>query len=156
MNYELEFPTETSPDLEEFIAHYTTANEGMFLLEQDDSSVFARTNYNADATSIEYFSIKKQQVEESVTSLLHSENVKKGFTEMKENDLMQEIDATNDDILPEIEWNKENNLTITTRFGTKEYSLPETLKEFDLKSTDELIINVYALNKNEFGKAIEI
>ena len=155
MNYELEFPTETSPALEEFITHYTTANEGVFLLEQDDSSVFARTNYNADATSVDYFSIKKQQVEESVTSLLHSDNVKKGFTEMTENDLMQEIDATNDDILPEIEWNKDNNLNITTRFGTKEYSLPETLKEFDLQPTDELIINGYALNKDEFGIAIE-
>lgn len=155
MNYELGFPKETSPALEKFITHYTTVNEGVLLLDEANASSFARTNYHSDDTSIEYFSIKKEQVKEGVTSILHSEDVELDFTKMIENDLIEEMDATNNDALPKIEWNKDNDVSITTRFGTEEFRLPDLLKEFNLQSTDELIINGYTLNKDEFGIAIE-
>lgn len=158
MNYKIGFPEKTSLALKDFIRHYSTLNNGIYLLEQNNEHIYAKKNHDSDSTSIEYFSISEEHLEKNIDLILQDDHLKQDFTDIVKEDsvdtLMQKVDTDIYDLLPQVTLNDSNNLHITTKFGNNEYSLPDELKEFGLKPTDELIINGYAVNNDEFAIAI--
>src|SRR5699024_8909093 len=107
---------------------------------------------------IQYFSVRDNDIEESLAPLLGESDVETEFRELtgdENNNLIHEINASDYDALPEITLEKDNKLHVNTQFGEEDFYLPDVLEEFDVNPTDELIVNAHTTNKDEFSIVIQ-
>ena len=141
------FPSEVSPATMELMKHLVSSHLH-FLTEVEEQYIFSKQNLSAEDNEVKYFVLSKNELETFVKKY-SSEKGKSIYLSIEEkNQLFDEVEPESGDF-PEITIEKGNILFIKTEEAEKEFALASLLSQYDIQTTDEIRLNLVALNENE-------
>ena len=160
VTYQEGFPAKDSPGLMEFMRYSILKSQGKFLFQDMGNNIYASFNTNSDPKSLQYFEYTDDQLKAQYESLLKTNDSKVTFKNLILGDeaitnLRNAVGNDGKKILPAITINNDNKLEIKTLKDEKVMDLPIVLKDFNIESTDDLIINVEAVNNSHIQLEIQ-
>lgn len=155
VTYKEGFPREESPGLTEFIKGYLSRDGDNEVMKKDDSYVYSVSNKSENDRLVHYYHFTKDQLKSYYQPLVDANNYEEKLLQMnqtdrKEDDLYKTIEKTNEYHLPLISLEENNQLNIKTNESEKTFDLPELMKEYDVKKSDDMVVNLKSLNNDHF------
>ncbi|MGG3804199.1 hypothetical protein [Metabacillus fastidiosus] len=159
VTYKENFPVESSPALTKFMSTYFNQNNNL-LVHYNNQFVYSKDNANAEEREIAYYEFNESVLEKSYGPLLGKKVSEKELDkiaqsqkkEWEQNELLAD---TKQYKLPSIVLKENNQLEVKTAEGEKTIDLPELLKEYGVKESDELVINMKQVNDQMFTLDIQ-
>ncbi|MED4401921.1 hypothetical protein ABET41_20075 [Metabacillus fastidiosus] len=159
VTYKENFPVESSPALTKFMSTYFNQNNNL-LVHYNNQFVYSKDNANAEEREIAYYEFNESVLEKSYGPLLGKKVSEKELDkiaqsqkkEWEQNELLAD---TKQYKLPSIVLKENNQLEVKTAEGEKTIDLPELLKEYGVKESDELVINMRQVNDQMFTLDIQ-
>ena len=160
VTYKEGFPTEESPGLTEFIKGYLSRDGDNEVLKKDDTYVYSVSNKSENDRLVQYYRFTSDQLKRYYQPLVDANNSKEMLLQMnqserKEDDLYQTIENTNEYQLPLISLEENNQLNIKTNESERTFDLPELMKEYGVKKSDNMVVNLKSLNNDHFVLEIQ-
>ncbi|MGG0837977.1 hypothetical protein ABE057_12490 [Bacillus paralicheniformis] len=158
ITYKKGFPKEDSRGLTEFMKSYLTGSTDQKILEVNDVTLFSTVNPQGQA--IRYIQYTQDQLKEYYKPLFTAKKPKMTLNKLYQIERLQKllhhpIQHKEKYHLPAIKKLSNNQLEVKTKKNKKTLDLPKLLKNYGVKKSDELEINLYAVNSKSFSVVIQ-
>ncbi|MBU8737570.1 hypothetical protein [Bacillus licheniformis] len=152
------FPKEDSRGLTEFMKSYLTGSTDKKILEENDVTLFSTVNHQGQA--IRYFQYTQDQLKVYYKPLFTAKKPKTTLNSLYQIERLEKllhhpIQDKEKYHLPAIKMLSNNQLQVKTKKNKKTLDLPKLLKNYGVKKSDELEINLYAVNSKCFSVVIQ-
>ncbi|MEC0762641.1 hypothetical protein P8898_09810 [Bacillus haynesii] len=156
--YKKGLPEEDSRGLTEFMKSYLTGSTDQKILEVNDVTLFSTVNHQGQA--IRYFQYTQDELKEYYKPLFTAKKPKITLNKLYQIERLEKllhhpIQDKENYHLPAINMLSNNQLEVKTKKNKKTLDLPQLLKSYGVKKSDELDINLYAVNSKCFSVVIQ-
>ncbi|WP_226529192.1 hypothetical protein [Metabacillus niabensis] len=152
--YQEGFPQKASSALSTFMQHVLSDSVDRKLVDEDGNLIFTDGNRSAEETSVIYYQFTEEQLKDYYKSLLQTEELNVSLNPLKQSNslgkLRNPLENYEQYSLPSIAMKENNQLEIKTTENQRIIDLNNEMKQYGITGTTEFIMNIEAVNEENF------
>ena len=152
--YQEGFPQEASSALSTFMQHVLSDSVDRKLVDEDGNLIFTDGNRSAEETSVIYYQFTEEQLKDYYKPLLQTEELNVSLNPLKQSNSLEKLRTPLENYeqysLPSIAMKENNRLEIKTTENQRIIELNNEMKQYGITGTTEFIMNIEAVNEDNF------
>ncbi|MBU7594490.1 hypothetical protein [Metabacillus halosaccharovorans] len=152
--YQEGFPQEASSALSTFMQHVLSDSVDRKLVDEDGNLIFSDGNRSVEESSVIYYQFTEEQLKDYYKPLLQTEELNVSLNPLKQSNSLEKLRNPLENYeqysLPSIAMKENNQLEIKTTENQRIIDLNNEMKQYGITGTTEFIMNIEAVNEENF------